>query len=221
MWLFLKILGFIFLLGVIFGSQNQVRLALEKARAKLANQPTFVFDSRFLRSISLGHDLLLADLIWLDAVQYIGGHARNMNLDVLYQYLDTVTDLDPRFVYAYQVGELLLPQEGRIDLAVLLARKGMKNNPERWELPFYLGFIYHYYARDYELAAKYYALAARKEGAPLSAQTLAASAQMKGNKHQTGLITWQIILETTDNLALQRLAANRVERKKLDSPGAS
>jgi len=63
----------------IFGIQSQIIPIMTKIRISNTQKPQFRFSSQALKTISLGHNLLIADLIWLDAVQYIGEHARNLD----------------------------------------------------------------------------------------------------------------------------------------------
>lgn len=52
----------------------------------------------------------MADIFWLQAIQYIGGNAINAEYKkYLYVMLDLITDLNPYFESPYNVGQLLLP----------------------------------------------------------------------------------------------------------------
>jgi tetratricopeptide (TPR) repeat protein len=85
----------------------------------------------------------------------------------IYHALDVITTLDPLFVRVYEAGGIALvtlvslPEESN-----RLLEKGIRYNPEVWDLPFYLGFNYYFDLHDDQKAAEYIAEAARLPGAP-------------------------------------------------------
>lgn len=174
--------------------------------------PTVIPSASYLQIISLGQDIFVADLLWIDSIEYIGSHALGRNEDVVYNYLDRVTDLDPHFFYAYQLGIFLLPENNNMDLAERIAQKGMEIFPDRWELPYYMAFNYQFFAEDYEKAAEYYLKASDLPNAPDVAVTLAASAKQKLNKYESALLVWKNAFETAKNEHVQKLAQERIEQ---------
>ena len=76
---------------------------------------------RFLKPATLGHAATAADLAWLRAVQYYGGHRATDNQFVRMEHVfDILTTLDPGFEPAYVFGSFALAQEGRDFRAPLL-----------------------------------------------------------------------------------------------------
>lgn len=201
------------LLSSIFFSQKVLFAHQRSLDAQIVEQPLFIPSSEFLKTISFGYDLLISDILWLDAIQYVGGDALNYNQDTLYQYLQTITDVDPHFEYAYKAGQLLLPQKYDDHHAVSLSLSGMIHNPSSWELPFYLGFIYSYVLKNNEKASLYYQYASMKEGAPAIAQTLAASSISRFNQHEYARKIWISLLETTENDLVKQLAEINIIRE--------
>ena len=53
-----------------------------------------------------------------------------------------------------------------VDLSNKLLERGVRNNPDVWQLPFYLGFNYQFFLKDYKKAAQYISLAASIKGSP-------------------------------------------------------
>ena len=103
--------------------------------------------SSALRSASLGHSELFADLIHARANVYFGTqlHAR-VPTKWLAQYLHTAMDLDPRFERLYLAGAAMLIYNGqRITPDMVLAalrvlERGHKAFPFEWEFPVQMGF---------------------------------------------------------------------------------
>ena len=136
------------------------RRALEPeaaARGAVRN-PAWLPNGRMLRTVACGQRLLLADIYWLDAVQYVGETvlAKVPRWEALHPLADIVTDLDPRFGYAYQVaGSNLAGLAHRYAEADRILEKGMRNLPERWALPFVYATNKFLYEQKYAEAAEY------------------------------------------------------------------
>lgn len=117
------------------------RLALEPEASEVGRvrNPAWLPNGLQLRAVSMGQRLLLADFYWLKLVQYVGETvmARENRWEALYPLADVVTDLDPRYGYAYQVaGSNLSGLAHRYGEADRILEKGMRNVPGRWSLPF-------------------------------------------------------------------------------------
>ena len=137
-----------------------------------------------LKIMSLGHRNLLADVLWMKAIGYFGGHhMTDQEYPWLYHILDQVTSLDPLFRQAYSFGGVVLSlEEGSAPQSVALLRKGMDYFPADWRLPFYIGFDYFYYFKDADKAADYIHLAAMLPGHPQYLPRLAASLLSKSGR---------------------------------------
>ena len=136
------------------------RLALEAEAGEVGRvrNPAWLPNGRQLRAVSLGQRLLLADFYWLKLVQYVGETvmARENRWEALYPLAEVVTDLDPRYGYAYQVaGSNLSGLAHRHQEADRILEKGMRNVPGRWSLPFILSVNKFLYEGDYAAAAFY------------------------------------------------------------------
>ena len=156
-------------------------LALEGSRVK-----GFVF----------GAEGLLSDWYWMNSLQYLGDKISNVgglnNLDLndltslnprlLYPYLNNATDLDPNFMAPYSYGATVLPA---IDSkqAIALTEKGIANNPDKWRLHQYLGYIY-WKAGDYEKAAEVYRQGSEVKDAPAFFKMMAAKMKTEGGSRQ-------------------------------------
>ena len=170
------------------------------------------------------HRTLAADLYWIRAIQYFGGHARIArarqadpfepppgvaanpppSFDLLYPLLDITTTLDPRFKLAYRFGAIFLSAgypEGpdRPDLAVALLRKGLSTSPEKWEYWHDIGFVYYWNKRDYQKASEAFQRGADLPGAPWWLRSLAATMLARGGDRETSRLLWRQMYETANN----------------------
>jgi len=151
------------------------------------------------KNISFGMNEALADWYWLQLIQYYGGGEPNGYYRKLPEMFNTVTDLSPKFLDAYQTGLIILPGEGFVDQAITLGNKGMQNLPDSWEMPYYTGLVYHIYKKDYTTAAHYFDIAATKPGAPANTKYFAAIYYNAADQRQVAFQIFQTIYNTTTN----------------------
>jgi hypothetical protein len=188
------------------------------AKPKL-QQLTYLPDGEYLRIASLGYRELAADLLWLQAIQVMGQRkVSEQEGRWLYQAIDTLTTIDPKFVRAYEAGShalctlVVLPKESN-----RLLEKGMRHNPQEWKLPFLLGINYYFELADDERAAESMALAARLPGAPENLARLAAKLFVSAKSPQQAVeFLAKVYEESTDENVRQlleiRLKESIVER---------
>ena len=146
------------LLLVALGASSRVALEPEASALGRIRNPAWLPDGKLLRIASLGQRHALSDLYWLRLVQYMGETilAKAQRWEALYPLANIVTDLDPRHGYAYQVaGSNLSGLANRVAESNAILEKGMRNVPERWDLPFTLAFNKYFYDEDFAQAAAY------------------------------------------------------------------
>jgi hypothetical protein len=124
--------------------------------------------NKFVKAVTAGFDLILADFLWIETGAYFGKHRRSDQLyPYLYHMLDIITDLDTKFIPPYTLGTILLATDAQeSDLALKFLDKGMRDNPELWQIPFTKGFIYYVHNKNPEKASKWFLLASFKKNAP-------------------------------------------------------
>jgi tetratricopeptide (TPR) repeat protein len=183
-----------------------------------AQQVLYVRSPAVMTRLALSYDAILADVYWIRTVQYYGGTRLspnpNKNYDLLNPLLDLTTSLDPQFSVAYRFGAFFLAEHApggadRPDLAIRLLEKAMAANPERWEYPHDVGFVY-YRRGDYPRAAEWFQRAADVPGSPnwlppLVGVTLAAAGDVTASR-----VLWQNLLTNTDEEWLRQIARHRL-----------
>ncbi len=149
---------------------HAIHVAVDQARAAMPKLQRFTLlpESTTLKAMSLGYKDVVADLLWLQAIQAIG--ERRVSEEAghwIYRAMDIVTTLDPKFVEAYETGGIALctvvvmPEESN-----RILEKGAINNPHEWKFPFMLGINYYFELADDAKAAEYIAKAAEIGGGP-------------------------------------------------------
>jgi hypothetical protein len=156
------------IIGSVFTSVNIDK----KYPPVVVDDMLYLPSGNFLKGAALGFDEILADLLWIKALAYFGGHAvTDQDYPWLHHILETVTTLDPYFQYPYEFGGMILASEiGDVDKSNLLLKKGMKNVPKThkryWYYPFFIAFNYMYYKNDYRTAAHYLEIASKFPKSP-------------------------------------------------------
>ncbi|MDO8512915.1 MAG: hypothetical protein Q7S37_00210 [bacterium] len=164
--------------------------------------------SAVLKKTSFGLDNLIADIMWLQTIQYYGGGLPNERYRELPIMIETVTDLDKKFAYPYSFGLLMLPGEGFVKDAIKLGDKGLKIKEMRdnWEIPYYLAMIYRFNLHDNKMAAKYFEMASKIDGAPEMAAIMAGINYEKVNQRLLAYKLYEGIYQKAKNKQVRKRA---------------
>ncbi|MEA3347891.1 MAG: hypothetical protein U9Q39_02385 [Pseudomonadota bacterium] len=166
--LLLALFFYLMAIGINYSSQTWFKSPL---RDDLRLEPAAMEALEFL---SLDHRGLLADILFIRAIQHTGSlvwKPLDFALDSPWKYaiMDRVTRLDPRYYNAYLFSGMGLIQDfDDILLARPILERGIETFPESWELPFWLGYDFYLYQNDFATASHYLLMAAEKPDAPKS-----------------------------------------------------
>jgi hypothetical protein len=183
-------------------------------RSEAQHQLRLLPKGEFVKPLVLGYHHVAADVIWLTVVQVLGEReVKQADYAWLFHALDVMTTLDPQYVYAYDVGGVVLSEWARrTDWSNALLLKGMAANPDAWRLPFQLGFNAFFHQHEYVRAAQYMARAAALPGRPAYLPELAARLYVEGRQPALALDFLEAMIQQTDDAQL--LA--RLERRKAE-----
>ena len=178
-------------------------------------------EGKRLKGFALGTEGLLADWYWIMSLQYLGSKLvdnpevdinlddlTNLNPRLLYPYLDNATDLDPSFYAAYSYGAIVLPAIDA-EKAIELTEKGIRNNPDKWRLHQYLGYIY-WREKNYEKAAETYEAGSKISGAPPFMRQMAALMRSEGGSRDVARAMYQQMLDEAEDEQSKRNAQLRL-----------
>lgn len=179
-----------------------------------------------LKGYSLGFEGLIADWYWMQSLQYLGekilknpdanisfDNLNALNPRLLYPYLDNATTLDPQFLSVYEFGATVLPAIDK-DKAIRLLEKGIKDNPNQWQLYRHLGYI-HWRLGNFEKASETYAAGAKLPGAPKFMQMMTAKTKTEGGSRETARIIYRQMSDEAEDEQTKKSAALRL--MELDS----
>ncbi len=202
----------IYLLQLAIDSTGKGRV--ERMMQELAYFPSGVA----LREMALEYRELIADGIWLTAIDYYGRHQET---DRRYEWLghifEILTTLDRRFIGAYHFGAITLAWDARKPVEALrLLFNGMKANPLNWQLPFDAGFINYMLIGDYRAAAQLFRIAAKLPGAWSAVARWAPYVTAKSGDFATAREMWQELYYATENRKLRELIIRQLKWLKLE-----
>ncbi len=173
--------------------------------AALDNEKVLIPEADALRALSLGNNALAADLLWVRLIQYFGTASAFATYQAIPGYVQRVTDLDPKFAYAYEFGLLVLPFMNKAEEAEQLGLKSEKYINNDGMISFYMASNYHINLKNYKKAAEYYDRASKQEGAPEASKQLAAIAYSQTrediNDRLIAINFWETVIANAKNEA--------------------
>ncbi len=201
------------LLGLVAsGSGLWTLRALEPAR-RAADALLYLPNGTYLELLSVGQAPLLADLIYIWAIQYYSDYGREDRFRyVKHVFRDVIAELDPHYVDAYGLGALILTVEARdLEGGLELLDKGFARNPDRWILP-YLAAWECSRAGQLERAVRYFQAAAGVPGAPSLVRRMRAGMTARAGDVREALRLWRELRDDPASDDLTRAIASRQAR---------
>ena len=194
---------------LLLGRAGQAELC-EGPRSHVGSLPAIPF----LRTAALGYREAMADLAWMQAVQYYGEHRQGGNdLTEFGYYVTAVNALDPRYEHAYILGAMVLATDGHnLPDGLELLRRGARANPDSYALPFEMGFLNYIAGGPTEASLRYFGLAAQYPEGRDRALRFQAFLNRKLGRVQTAWLLWHDLYEHTDNPSLKIVAAENLRK---------
>ncbi len=204
------------LLAAFLGMSIWLLCLIEDQRpsSRRAAQLSYLPKGQYLRLASFGYRHFAADLIWLQVIQYLGDPKTTGNgFRWTFHAVDVLTELDPQFVAAYEAsGVVLAVVAGQIEESIEILKKGMRNNPQVWQFPFYIGYNYHYELGDPIQGAQFFRLASTLQGAPEYLAKLAARATVEAGNPDLALEFLNELYEQTSNEEIRKQLTIRIKQ---------
>jgi len=203
------------LAGASFLAAIEPRLGL---RDRFTEELMYYPKGPLVQKAALGHTALAADFAWIRAVQYYGEHKRSDRIfDMMGHLVQIITDLDPQFVNAYIFGGLVMAQDARdLDAALALMEKGLKNNPDDWQMNFETGFMHYTCAKDYDRAAELFRRSSILPGASEATVRFAAFVSKRAGDPRASLFLWQEFYNRSTNEELKARALDNIRRLEVE-----
>lgn len=208
-------------LAVLMSLFISVQLSLDRrylSSEKSVRELMYFPSAQMVKLLSAGNQMMMADYLWLRMIQYYAFHMRSdRNFEYLYPITDNLTDLDPRFMYPYTFGSLLLVHDAQDSVNSLkLLDKAKRNNPDRWEFPYMKGFILYVFLRRSDEAVKEFLESSRLPNAWEGALRYAAWISKKEGKRETSKQMWQELYDGARSDLEKSVAKYYLDKIKLE-----
>jgi len=167
-------------------------------------------NGKYLKAVSLGHAPLVADFVYLWAIQYYSDYDRRDR----YRYVehifgDVIAELDPGYIDPYWLGALILSTEAQdVEGGLRLLDRGFAKNPSEWVLPYLAGWECERVGQ-FDRAAVYFDKAAKAPGAPPDLFRLKAGMTARTGNLRDAISRWQDVLVDPRNDEGARAIATR------------
>lgn len=175
----------------------------------------YIPSGKYLRYATFGYSSLMADLVYIWAIQYYGDNTIAERYDNLDHIFSIIAELDPRYLDPYEMGAIIAVYEARDPyLAFKVLDRGLEKNPDEWIFPYQAGHYAALTLRDFELARQYYKKTMEIDGAPDIAKRLYADAAFKGTDYRTAWQNWWEVYQKTDDERIKKIASNHLYQVK-------
>ena len=198
------------LVAALGAGTARARIVGIDAERRGAKELLYLPNGKYLKAMSLGHAPLVADVLYLWAIQYYSDYDREDR----YRYVEhvfgnVIGELDPAYTDPCWLGAIILTTEAHdVDGGLRLLDQGFERNPTAWILPFLAGWECER-VRRFEQAAVYFDRAAKAPGAPPQLFRLKAGMTARtGNLHEA-IARWKDVLDDPRNDAGARTIAAR------------
>ena len=175
--------------------------------------------AEFLQAVSADQKQLVGESLIFDVLVYFGGlvDKEKAKLPIPPDYmamsriLHASVKLDPYNMDAYYFAQSILVWDvGQIQLANELLQYGMKYRTWDWYLPFFAGFNYGYFLKDYPQAAKYYMRAGELTGNSLFAN-LAGRYLNEAGQTNLAISYLSTMIKEAKNQAVKKTMTTRLQ----------
>lgn len=210
--------------AVLVATTTVVRDVAERStRAQVPDRVAALPAIPFLEVASLGFRPAMADVAWLQAVQYYGEHRQGGNdLSEFQHYVEVVNTLDPRYEYAHVFGAFVVATEQHdLDGALAILRRGARANPESPECLFEMGFLIYVQGGDLDEALHYLRLSARRPGGRDRATRFMAFLNRRLGRDETAWLLWKEIRDNAHDPGMRAVAAKSMRQIESRLRGAA
>lgn len=166
---------------------------------------------KYLKYATFGHSALMADLIYIWAIQYYGNYEIPDSYDHLYYIFSIIAELDPHYFDPIDMGAFIAAYEAQdLDLAVKILDMGLEKNPKEWFFPYQAAHYLQFMRKDHERAQEYYKKTMSIEGYPPIVRRLYADAIFKATDYEKAFEEWLEIYNTAEDERIKKMVSNHL-----------
>ncbi|WP_456473542.1 hypothetical protein [Desulfolithobacter sp.] len=173
------------------------------------------------RLLTMEYRGVMADLLFLKTISFMGlkigehGQPTREEWQRIYEMLQLITELDPRFWDPYLFAEMMFPwQAGMFDETTILLEKAIRHRPDDYRPYYFLGFNAFYFQKEPAVAARYLRKAAQYPDAPAYIKGLAGRFSLYGEQTALGIAFLSDLLQNTSDPRIKSYLGKRLEALK-------
>jgi hypothetical protein len=200
-------------------------LQLYRPQERLSDKIVFNFNENFsnysaetLRAMSFGYARVASALLWLRFLQQTPpSKVEKGQVSWIYRDLDAITEIDPEFYPAYEIGGIFLSvitEDKRGAEQILL--KGERRYPDRWKLYAFLAYHYQFELKEPEKAAKQYIDGSKLPGASYILAVNAASFLDRSKRHEESIKLVEDLLKEAKDPAVRTRLEEKLKKLKAE-----
>jgi tetratricopeptide (TPR) repeat protein len=204
------LVGVLLAVAVLGAVSARARLVAIDVSGRGSKDLLYLPNGKYLKAISLGHAPLVADFVYLWAIQYYSDYDRSDR----YRYVEhvfgnVIAELDPGYIDPYWLGAMILSTEAQdVEAGLRLLDEGFEKNPSAWILPYLAGWECDRVGQ-FDRAAAYFDRAAKAPGAPPDLVRLKAGMTARTGNLREAIARWQDVLDDPRNDDGARAIATR------------
>ncbi len=155
------------LIVLLLGFSVFSNMQMGAVRSSAGDQRMHLPRAGWLVPLSFGYRNLWAEVLWIRAISWFGGHQTGGDYAYLSELLNAIVTLNPRAEHAYYMAGTVLPwNTNNTRFSRPLLEKAMRNMPDDWHWPYTRGFNAYWFDRDKQAAARLLEKAAQLPAAP-------------------------------------------------------
>ncbi|TRZ97064.1 MAG: hypothetical protein D4R80_07830 [Deltaproteobacteria bacterium] len=161
---------------------------------------------------AFGFRNVLADIVWLEAVQVAGNvEMTPADYDRLYELLNVEANFDPKFDIPYLFGGLVLGESpDHAQKALEIFERGKKEYSADWRFPFFIGYTNYFSLGETESAGKAMAEAAKLPGSPSYLPGLASRMLTEAREPEAALALLETITRQENDPVRRAVLERRI-----------
>lgn len=203
--------------AAVASTWSGMRIEQTRAPDDRGQELLFLPNGKHLKIVSLGQAPVMADMIYLWAIQYYSVYDRaDRFLYVKHVFGNVIAELDPHYIDAYWMGALILTVEAKdVDAGLALLDAGIAANADNWLLPYLAGWE-AFHGERYDRAESYFAVAEAIPGSPAYVRrTRIGMAAAKGDHRRAYAMWWEVLQDPTSDRGTIDIAERQLRYLKV------
>jgi len=190
-------------------------LSIKKAHEN--HQIGLILPNKFLKITSFGFKGLRSDLLYLKSVNFLMSFNKLSDLNQndwhwFYRLIDASTYLDPYFQDPLFLANAMIWPSKCYNKALLILKRGAKYRSWDWRFPFFVGFDYFYFLKDYKDGTKWLLIASKRRHSPsLLLVSLASALTTRAGQLSMGIKILENQIAHTKNKKLRKYYTKRLK----------